>query len=232
MSATRSAFSARAIVLMLLIVVLLPFLPLLITRQWGWWEAWVYALLAILGFIVSRLLAARRHPDLLAERARSLSAQGAKPWDRWLSPLVGVGGGLVPVVAGVDRLLEASPPFAAPLKVAAIALLVGAYALGTCALVENRFFSGVVRIQTDRGHHVVTGGPYRWVRHPGYVGGILAFAAAPILLDSWWALVPALALTALLVVRTHLEDRTLHDELPGYREYAGRVRYRLLPGVW
>lgn len=232
MSATRSAFSARAIVLMLLIVVLLPFLPLLITRQWGWWEAWVYALLAILGFIVSRLLAARRHPDLLAERARSLSAQGAKPWDRWLSPLVGVGGGLVPVVAGVDRLLEASPPFGAPLKAAGLALLVGGYALGSYALIENRFFSGVVRIQAERGHHVVTGGPYRWVRHPGYVGGVLAYAGTPLLLESWWALLPALALTALLVVRTHLEDRTLHDELPGYREYAGRVRYRLLPGVW
>lgn len=232
MPATRSAFSARVIVQMLLIVVLLPILPLLITRQWGWWEAWVYALLSILGFFVSRLLAARRHPDLLAERARSLSAEGAKPWDRWLAPLVGVGGGLVPVVAGLDRLLAASPSFAAPLKAVALVVLIAAYALGTYALMENRFFSGVVRIQTDRGHHVVTGGPYRWIRHPGYVGGILAYAAAPLLLDSWWALLPALALTALLVVRTHLEDRTLHEELPGYREYAGRVRYRLLPGVW
>ena len=86
--------------------------------------------------------------------------------------------------------------------------------------------------QTERGHHVVTGGPYRWMRHPGYAGALLGYMATPIFLDSYWAFIPALFLTVVLVIRTHLEDKTLQDELEGYREYAKRVHYRLLPGVW
>jgi protein-S-isoprenylcysteine O-methyltransferase Ste14 len=89
-----------------------------------------------------------------------------------------------------------------------------------------------VRIQTDRGHTVATGGPYRFVRHPGYAGGLALTLATPFLLGSWPALIPAVALMGILVVRTVLEDRTLRRELPGYVEYAGRVRYRLLPGIW
>jgi protein-S-isoprenylcysteine O-methyltransferase Ste14 len=79
---------------------------------------------------------------------------------------------------------------------------------------------------------VATGGPYRIVRHPGYVGAILYTLAMPVLLGSVWALIPAGMSAAVFIVRTHLEDRTLHDELPGYREFAGQTRYRLLPGVW
>jgi protein-S-isoprenylcysteine O-methyltransferase Ste14 len=90
----------------------------------------------------------------------------------------------------------------------------------------------VVRIQAERGHRVVSSGPYHWMRHPGYAGALLAFLATPVFLDSVWAFLPALAITVLLVVRTRLEDRTLQDELDGYRDYARQVRYRLLPGVW
>jgi protein-S-isoprenylcysteine O-methyltransferase Ste14 len=89
-----------------------------------------------------------------------------------------------------------------------------------------------VRIQKERGHTVVTDGPYRLVRHPGYVGSILSLMAAPFLLGSRWALIPAVLGVAGYVVRTALEDRTLQDELPGYREYTQRTRWRLLPGVW
>ena len=99
-------------------------------------------------------------------------------------------------------------------------------------MIENRFFFGMVRIQTDRGHEVVSSGPYRWLRHPGYAGGLLTYLATPFFLDSIWAFLPVLFLTVALVIRTRLEDRTLQNELEGYREYAGRVRYRLLPGVW
>jgi protein-S-isoprenylcysteine O-methyltransferase Ste14 len=90
----------------------------------------------------------------------------------------------------------------------------------------------MVRIQEDRGHQVVTGGPYRYVRHPMYVGIILLFPCMALFLGSWWALVPASLIAILMVIRTALEDRTLRAELPGYAEYAQRVRYRLLPGVW
>lgn len=222
----------QMLLLMAIVLVIIPFLPLLISRHWDWWEAWVYAIVFILGFVVSRALAARRHPDLLAERARFTQHEDAKPWDRWLAPLVAVGSGLILLVAGLDALLGWSTPFTLPLKSAALAAILAGYALGTYALIENRFFSGLVRIQTERGHYVVSTSPYRWVRHPGYAGTFLAYLATPIFLDSLWAFVPAVVISIVLLIRTALEDNTLQDELPGYREYAGRVRYRLLPGVW
>jgi protein-S-isoprenylcysteine O-methyltransferase Ste14 len=107
-----------------------------------------------------------------------------------------------------------------------------AIAFVTWAMVTNRFFSSIVRIQRDRGHIVCDGGPYRWVRHPGYAGGALAALATPLALGSWWAFVPAVLTILLTAWRTALEDRTLQQELPGYAAYTQRTRYRLLPGVW
>ena len=224
--------SPRAVVLMLYFIVVMPFLPLLISRQWDWWEAWIYAIIGILGFAISRGLAARRHPDLLAERARFLQHEDAKPWDKLLSPLVGLGGGLILLVAGLDALFDWSPPFSLPVKILALVIILAGYALGSYALIENRFFSGMVRIQTDRGHQIVSSGPYRWVRHPGYAGALLTYLATPIFLDSRWAFLPVMFISIGLVIRTNLEDKVLQDELEGYRDYARRVRYRLLPGVW
>jgi len=224
--------SPRAILLMLFFIVVIPFLPLLISRQWDWWEAWVYAIIGILGFAISRVLAARRHPDLLAERARFLQHEDAKPWDKYLSPLVGLGGGLIPLVAGLDALFDLSPPFSLPVKILALVSILAGYALGSYALIENRFFSGMVRIQTDRGHQVVSSGPYRWVRHPGYAGALLTYLATPFFLDSKWAFLPVVFISIVLVIRTNLEDKVLQNELEGYRDYARRVRYRLLSGVW
>jgi protein-S-isoprenylcysteine O-methyltransferase Ste14 len=217
---------------MLLIIVLVPFLPLLISRQWDWVEAWIYAFIGIFGFAISRVLAARRHPDLLAERARFLQHDDTKSWDKVLSPLVGLGGAMIPLVAGLDALYDWSPSFSLPLKILAMILLLAGYVWGTWALMENRFFSGTVRIQSERGHEVVSSGPYHWLRHPGYTGALLTFLATPVFLDSWWAFLPALLLSIVLIIRTNLEDKTLQDELPGYREYAQQVRYRLLPKVW
>ena len=224
--------SPRAILLMLFFIVVIPFLPLLISRDWDWWEAWVYAIIGILGFAISRVLAARRHPDLLAERARFLQHENAKPWDKLLSPLVGLGGGLIPLVAGLDALFDWSPPFSLPVKILALVIILAGYALGSYALIENRFFSGMVRIQTDRGHQVVSSGPYRWIRHPGYTGALLTYLATPLFLDSRWAFLPVIFITIVLVIRTSLEDKILQDELQDYSDYARRVRYRLLPGVW
>ena len=224
--------SPRAILLMLFFIVVIPFLPLLISRQWDWWEAWVYAIIGILGFAISRVLAARRHPDLLAERARFLQHEDAKPWDKYLSPLVGLGGGLIPLVAGLDALFDLSPPFSLPVKILALVSILAGYVLGSYALIENRFFSGMVRIQTDRGHQVVSSGPYRWVRHPGYAGALLTYLATPFFLDSKWAFLPVVFISIVLVIRTNLEDKVLQNELEGYRDYARRVRYRLLSGVW
>ncbi len=99
-------------------------------------------------------------------------------------------------------------------------------------MITNAWFSTVVRIQTERGHTVCEDGPYRYVRHPGYVGFILQSLSTPLLLGSWWALPAGFVAAGSLVVRTRLEDSTLQNELSGYPEYAQKVRYRLIPGVW
>ena len=232
MSDQQRTITPRVIVQLLFFIVFIPFLPLLISRHWDWWEAWTYAILSILGFAISRVLAARRHPDLIAERARYMQHENAKPWDKRLAPLLGIGGGLVLLVAGLDELFGWSPAFSLPLKILSLVIILAGYVLGSYALIENRFFSGMVRLQTDRGQQVVSSGPYRWMRHPGYAGALLTYLAIPIFLDSSWAFLPTVFITMVLVIRTALEDRFLQDELEGYRDYVKRVHYRLLPGVW
>jgi protein-S-isoprenylcysteine O-methyltransferase Ste14 len=232
MNNQQRIFSPRVVVQMLFFVVVIPFLPLLISWRWDWWEAWVYAIIGILSFAISRVLVARRYPDLIAERARFMQHENAKPWDKLLAPFLGLGGGLVMLVAGLDALFDWSPTFSLPVEILSLVIILAGYALGSYALIENRFFSGMVRIQTDRGHQVVSSGPYRWMRHPGYAGALLTYLATPLFLDSRWAFLPTVFITILLVIRTALEDRVLQDELAGYRDYVRRVRYRLLPGVW
>jgi len=224
--------SLRSIVMMLIFIIVIPFLPLILSRQWDWWEAWVYAIIGILGVAVSRLLASRRNPDLLVERARFLQLDDAKSWDKILAPLVGFGGGLIPLVAGLEAMLHWPTPFNITVKILALTFILVGYALGSYALIENRFFSGMVRIQTDRGHQLVSSGPYRWIRHPGYTGALLTYLATPFFLDSRWSFIPGLFITIVLVIRTRLEDEVLQNELEGYRDYMKQVRYRLLPGLW
>jgi protein-S-isoprenylcysteine O-methyltransferase Ste14 len=220
------------IALTIFLVVVIPFLPLLISRQWDWWEAWIYAITTIMSFSISRVLAARRHPDIITERARFLQHENTKPWDKRLVSLGLLGGALVPLVAGLEALINPSTEFSLSVIFASLVIILAGYALGSYAFIENSFFSAEVRIQADRDHQVVSSGPYRWIRHPGYAGSILTTLAIPLFLDSGWAFLPAVFSVILLIIRTYLEDNTLTDELTGYGDYVKRVRYRLLPGVW
>lgn len=232
MNHDERVFSARVILQLIFFIILVPMLPLIISRQWDWLEAWVYAILYILSFMVSRILAARRNPDLIIERSKITRHENTIAWDKILAPSLGVLGILILLVIGLDALLGWSPPFNPLVKIISLIAILLGYALGSYALIENRFFSGVVRLQTERGHQVVSSGPYRWLRHPGYAGGLLTYLATPFFLDSSWAILPAILMMVVMVIRTNLEDRFLQDELQGYREYASRVRYRLLPGIW
>jgi len=226
-------FSPGLVIQLLVFIVLVPFLPILISSRWDWWQAWVYGLVGVLGFIVSRYLVSRRHPDLLAERSRMMAHEDAKNWDKLLGRLVGLGGALIPLVAGLDRKYRWSGvDYGYEVEIIALVLILLGYAIGTWALVENRFFSGVVRIQTERGHHVVSSGPYGIVRHPGYAGALLVYVATPLLLGSPLTFLPVIVMAVVLVIRTVLEDRTLQEELPGYKEFTQKTRYRLIPGVW
>ena len=125
-----------------------------------------------------------------------------------------------------------SAPMPAAWRVGGLITFFTGLAMFVYAMSVNRFFSSVVRIQDERGHHVVDSGPYAHVRHPGYVGMLLLVATLPLALGSWWAFVPGSVIVAFGFRRLVVEDRFLAAHLPGYREYAARVRYRLLPGIW
>jgi protein-S-isoprenylcysteine O-methyltransferase Ste14 len=137
------------------------------------------------------------------------------------------------VIGGLDagrlHFSDSVPTWA---RIAGLAGMLVSFAITGWAVSVNRFFSPVVRIQAERGHHLVTRGPYRLVRHPGYVGALLSCLSAAAAMGSWWAMAPLVVAVALILRRTALEDRFLHRELAGYPEYARRVRFRLLPGVW
>jgi len=218
--------------ILLLVLAAIPLLPMLIAERRDWWQAWVVAAVFSLGFVISRVLADRRNPGILYERRNYLRHEDTQRWDTVLSPLTAFGPIVILVVAGFDARLGWRGDFSLAVEVGGLALVLGGYVLGSWALVENAWFSGTVRVQEERGHAVVGTGPYRAVRHPGYLGSLMTAVGLPLALGSVWAFVPAVAYGAVVVARTALEDRFLHANLAGYVEYAGRVRCRLLPGIW
>ncbi len=172
----------------------------------------------------------RTNPDLLAERLGP--RKGGKSWDTAIMGVVGLATLARLVVAGLDQRHGWTGEFSPTLQIVALVVGVIGYVLVVWATGSNAYFSQIVRIQTEREHAVASGGPYRFVRHPGYVGSILYELTLPLLLASWWAFLLGVLNAGLFVVRTAFEDRDLQNELDGYKDYAGRVRYRLLPGIW
>lgn len=212
---------------------LIPLFLFICGGDLGWWQAWLYAFLIVSAGIGGRLWAERRHPGLTTERQDIESLRDAKPWDKVLAPLMALSITYpLVIVAGLDHRLDWSPEFPFWLNVVGFILISLGYTLSAWAFAENRFFLSVVRIQTDRGHVVCDSGPYQFLRHPGYSGSILALVGISLALNSVWTLVPAAVAIVISVLRTALEDRVLQEELPGYRDYARRVRYRLVPGAY
>jgi protein-S-isoprenylcysteine O-methyltransferase Ste14 len=190
---------------------------------------WAWAYLGVgLGILV--INAVILPAELIAERGKP--GENVKPWDRLLATLTGLPTLGVPIVAGLDERFAWSPQLAPVLHLTGLALFALGQGLFSWAMASNKYFSTAVRIQMDRGQTVATSGPYRYVRHPGYVGFAVSYLGTSLVLGSLWAIIPTGLIACLLVVRTALEDRTLQDELPGYRDYARRVRYRLVPGIW
>ena len=225
--------SPRQWIRLVAVYLLIPLMLLICGGDLGWWQAWLYCLLILAAGIGGRMWAEQRHPGLTAERQNIENVQNAKAWDKVLAPLMAVSVGYpMVIVAGLDHRYIWSPEFPLWLNVMGLILISLGYAFAAWALAENRFFSSVVRIQTDRGHVVCDTGPYRFVRHPGYAGNIPPLFGIVLALGSVWTLIPAVVASIIAVIRTLLEDQTLQDELPGYRDYARRVRYRLIPGIY
>ena len=218
---------------LILFYLLIPLMLLVCGGDFGWWQAWGYSLLIVAAGLGGRIWAERRHPGLLAERQNMEKVQSAKAWDKVLAPLMALSVSFpLVIVAGLDHRFGWSPVFPLWLIMLGFLLISLGYAFAAWALIENRFFSSVVRIQVDRGHVVCDSGPYRIVRHPGYAGNILPLLGIVLALSSMWTLIPAAVALIIAVIRTVLEDQTLQEELPGYRDYAQRVRYRLMPWIY
>ncbi|RJP41644.1 MAG: isoprenylcysteine carboxylmethyltransferase family protein [Phycisphaerales bacterium] len=189
---------------------------------------WLWAYVALIG-VTFAVLPRVIGPDLVRERLRPGPGGVDRHLRAWVSPFLAAH----LVVAGLDAgRFHWSGAVPTGVRVCGAAGLVGMFAAAVWTIRTNRFFSPVVRIQHERGHHLITDGPYSCVRHPGYAVSILGFPFGSLLMGSYWSLLPLLGAAALLLRRTILEDRFLHEHLEGYREYAARVRFRLLPGIW
>ena len=225
--------STRQWISLILVYLSIPLILLVCGGDLGWWQAWVYSLLFLAASIGGRVWAERQHPGLMAERQNMKKMQNAKTWDKVLAPLMALSVVFpLVIVAGLDHRFNWSPVFPLWLIVPGFILITIGYAFGMWAMIENRFFSSTVRIQTDRGHEVCDSGPYRILRHPGYAGNLLPLLGIALALCSVWTLIPAGVALIIAVIRTALEDQTLREELPGYQDYAQRVRYRLIPGIY
>jgi protein-S-isoprenylcysteine O-methyltransferase Ste14 len=195
----------------------------------AWLRGWAYLLITLGLEIGTLVILARIAPETIRQRGAGHS--GVKGFDKafagaWLLLAL-----VTPLVAGLDERHQWSSIPMAALYISIVPLII-ASGLGGWAMVENEHFEQFVRIQVDRAHRVVTSGPYRIIRHPGYAGFIIGALVTPLMLGSWWTFGPAGALILLLIIRTALEDGTLRRELEGYEAYAQRTRWRLLPGVW
>lgn len=218
---------AMQILIMFLVMGLELFLG---SGKLGWVWAWIFLGIGLISVSVNAFFMLHTSPETVAERGKPGEI---KTWDRW------IGGGwlisqyfLVPLLSALDFRYGWTG------TIALLWHLIGAigYALSlgltSWAMISNTFFSTAVRIQADRGQQVCKSGPYHFVRHPGYVGFFFQSLCVPLLLGSLWSLLFTIPIAVLMVIRTTLEDRMLQEQLPGYKEYAREVKYRLLPGVW
>jgi len=194
-----------------------------------WWNGWAYLGLFVLSILTGGLYVARKNPAIVNERGRP--SEKTKPFDKLFGRLT------IPlvlgafVVAGLDYRFGWS---AVPLwlQIGAFVALAPTQYITYWVMLVNAYAATTVRVETERGQHVISDGPYRFVRHPMYSGVVVGYLLLPLALGSWWMTVPVVLLISLFIWRTANEDRTLLAELPGYADYAQRTRYRLLPGVW
>jgi protein-S-isoprenylcysteine O-methyltransferase Ste14 len=230
---SQSALSRKARTMLLLRALLTPALMFgllfLVAGRWDYWQAWVYIVLnMIIMLLMWTLLSPSR--ELIEERLNPKG--GTKIWDILYFAITTPLYVLALILGGLDARYGWSRDMPMVIYWTGVAVYVIGQAIFLWARRTNKYFSSVVRIQTDRGQSVCMEGPYRYVRHPGYVGGFLFEITTGIMLGSWWASIPQVIAALMLLWRTAWEDKTLLAELSGYTEYSKETRYRLLPGVW
>ena len=216
-------YRARAVLLLFLGLVLV------LTAQQQWTLGWIYVRLVGATMAINLVCVLCWNPEVI--RRRLVPGKGTKTWDIvWIvlnAPVI-----IAVYVVAVLELRDGVSSTPDTAWMLGLAIFVSGWALLTWSLVVNPFLEKTVRIQTDHGHRVIDTGPYAYVRHPFYVGFVCWMLSTPLLLGSTWAFIPAVLTGVGIVIRTELEDRTLHRELPGYADYAARIRFHLIPRVW
>jgi protein-S-isoprenylcysteine O-methyltransferase Ste14 len=224
-----SGIAARAgqILFMFILLGLILFLG---SGNIKWTAAWIYLGINLLCVMINATFLMRSSREMIAERGKP---KEVKEWDKLVSGLLALAQYfLLPLVAALDIRFGWTSEYSRIWQGIGALVFAAGMGLTSWAMITNAYFSTAARIQTDRGQQVCRIGPYHFMRHPGYVGFIISALGMPILLGSLWALIPAIMAGAMMVIRTALEDRMLQKELPGYKEYAEEVKYRVIPGVW
>jgi protein-S-isoprenylcysteine O-methyltransferase Ste14 len=193
-----------------------------------YWPGWVFGITFAVFYAVT-IYMFHDKPEFVKQR---FNFSGLKWWDKifFLINIPSFVAVFIVVVLDVQNNWTGEMSFA--IYIISYLALLFSMAITNWAKWTNKFFAAVVRIQKERGHKVIRTGPYAIVRHPGYVSGILMFLTIGPVLGSLWAILPGAIGVVAIIVRTYLEDTTLQKELPGYKAYTKKVRYRLLPGVW
>lgn len=221
---------AKAIAYAIVVPVALLLLIFLPAGDIGWIPGWIFVATLVVGFGLSGLAIAKTNPVIF--RARSRFQPGTERWDLPLVAVILTAMAATIPVASFDAGHAHWSQVPSSLIVIGYTALLGGIGVTAWAQAVNPFFEPGVRIQSERHQRVIDSGPYGIVRHPGYSAAVAMFLGISLALGSWWGLVPAAIASLLLMVRTVFEDRLLQNRLPGYREYAGRVRARLVPGIW
>jgi len=220
----------KLILLGFIAVLVLGTTLLLLAGRLSYWQAWAFCLVCFL-LIVSISVAFGKDFDTIKERMKT--GPGTKWWDKIFWAIYGPMNLAVVVTAGLDagRFIW-SPPIPLYVYIVGYLFFIFSASVHLWAIWSNKFYASTVRIQKERKQNVVDSGPYRYVRHPGYIGIMLMVLSMGLVLGSLWALLPALIVSVLLLIRTGLEDHALKNELPGYSEYTDRVKFRIVPGLW
>ena len=196
----------------------------------NYWQGWLLTTISIISLLLNSF-ALRNKYELAAERSEVKS--GTKSWDKVIIGLSTLTLIITYIVAGLDSgRFQWSPGFHWGINATGVVLILSGEVIFLLAQNQNKFFSSLMRIQTDRGHSVCDTGIYKIIRHPAYFGNIITAIGIPLILGSLWGFMPSVLSIFLTVIRTSLEDKTLINELDGYSDYTSRTRYRLLPYIW
>jgi len=196
--------------------------------RWNYWQGWTYFLMWVAMQLINSFLLPL---ELIDERSQIKA--GTKKWDVLIYVIIALLSYIVPLIASLDGgRYHWTGKYPIWVNILAFSIILLDSIVFVYSMQVNRFFSATVRIQKDRDQYVIDKGPYSFVRHPGYSSMLISYVLAGFAMNSKWALLPGCVMAAVFIIRTKLEDVTLQNELPGYKEYASRVKYRLFPGIW